>query len=132
MRRLMIALVPLALAACAGTGTPATPASAEESVTPDENLGLTGLPLADEIVAGHEIAEEQCSRCHGLDKEEARRPDAPPLRNVLAQYDSEALRENFRDGIKVGHPDMPEFEFSPMGADLLLSYLISIQTPEGE
>lgn len=131
MRRMMIALVPLVLAACAETGTPpAEPAG--ESVTPDENLGLTGLPLADEIAAGHEIAEDKCSRCHGLDNEDARRTDAPPLRNVLARYDSEALRENFRDGIKVGHPDMPEFEFSPMGADLLLSYLISIQTPEGE
>ena len=135
MRRLMIALLPLALAtACAETEPPASaqtePVPAE--IPPEGNLGLTGLPLAEEIVAGHEIADDQCARCHGLDQEPPRRPDAPALRHVLSDYDSEALKESFRDGIKVGHPDMPEFMFDPRGADLLLSYLVSIQEPEGE
>lgn len=131
MRSLTIALVPLALAACTETRPPApdeaTPLPVETPA--EENLGITGLPLAEEIATGHDIAEDQCSRCHGLGREEARRTDAPPLRHVLSEYDSEALKESFRDGIKVGHPDMPEFEFSPMEVDFLLSYLVSIQEP---
>jgi hypothetical protein len=31
---------------------------------------------------------------------------------------------------KVGHPDMPQFHFGPLGADVLLTYLKSIQEPE--
>lgn len=134
MRRLMIALIPLALAACAET-TPPVEEQAERlqaEVPPEENLGITGIPVAEEIAQGHEIAEAECSRCHGLDKEPPPRTDAPPLRRVLADYDPEALKEDFRDGIKVGHPDMPQFDFDPMAADMLLSYLISIQEPVTE
>jgi len=131
MRRLMIALIPLVLAACAETTPPAEdraePLQAE--LPPEETLGITGMALDEEIAQGHEIAEAECSRCHGLDKEPPPRTDAPPLRHVLADYDPEALKEDFRDGIKVGHPDMPQFDFDPMGADMLLSYLISIQEP---
>lgn len=134
MRRLTLALLPLVLVACAETTPPAggqaEPAPA--AIQPEESLGLTGLPLAEEIATGREIAEDQCARCHGLDQEDARRSDAPALRHVLAEYDGEALKESFRDGIKVGHPDMPEFEFSPMGVDMLLAYLTSIQVPESE
>ncbi|MCB9963177.1 MAG: cytochrome c, partial [Hyphomonas sp.] len=64
--------------------------------------------------------------------EDARRPDAPPLRHLLAEYDPEALKDDFREGVKVGHPDMPQFEFSPMETDMLLSYISSIQAPEAE
>ena len=98
-------------------------------MTPEENLGLTGLPIAEEIELGRNIASQQCASCHGLDEEDAVRPDAPPLRYLLADYDDEALAEDFRDGIKVGHPDMPQFLFGPKSTDLLLSYLISIQEP---
>lgn len=138
MPRMMIALLPLALVACAETTPPADaapeapPEALEVEVVTDESLGFTGLPLTEEIAAGREIASENCSRCHGLDREAPPRPDAPALRHILADYDSEALKEDFRDGIKVGHPDMPQFEFDPKGTDLLLSYLISIQEPETE
>ena len=134
MRRLLIALVSLVLASCTEAGPPVADEAARvpAETLAEENLGITGLPLAEEISTGREIAEDQCSRCHGLDRQEARRTDAPALRHVLDSYDSEALKESFRDGIKVGHPDMPEFEFSPMGVDMLLSYLVSIQEPEPE
>ena len=134
MRRLMFALIPLALVACAETKPPVDEQAErlQAEVPPEENLGITGMPVAEEIIQGHEIAEAECSRCHGLDKEPPRRADAPPLRHVLADYAPEALKEDFRDGIKVGPPDMPQFDFDPMGADMLLSYLISIQEPVAE
>ena len=131
MRRLTIALLPLVLVACAETPEAVPPGVAPEAeVTPEENLGLTGLPVEEEITLGRDIASQECAGCHGLDKEDAVRPDAPALRHVLADYDSEALGEDFRDGLKVGHPEMPQFLFGPKSTDLLLSYLISIQEPD--
>jgi mono/diheme cytochrome c family protein len=121
MRGIMIALLPLILTACAET--------AGTAPSPDENLGLTGLPVSEEVAEGRKIAGTQCAGCHGLDEADAPRSDAPALRHILSDYDPEALGEDFRDGIKVGHPDMPEFHFGPMGTDMLLSYLESIQEP---
>lgn len=129
MRRLSIALVPLALVACSKAGPPetATPEAAAPAV--EEPMGVTGVPLSQEIAEGREIASHQCANCHGMDKEDALRADAPPLRNILALYDADTLKENFEAGLKVGHPDMPDFVFGPLGADVLLSYLESVQEP---
>ena len=93
-----------------------------------------GLPTdADSIADGREIAVTQCSSCHALDQETSPRPGAPPLRYVLSIHNPESLAEDFRAGIHVGHPDMPDFEFGDLGMDVLLSYLISIQeTPPAE
>jgi len=131
MRRLIYALVPLSLplAACVQT-PPSETGPAEAEVTAEENLGLTGLPIAEEVELGRQIASSQCADCHGIDGEDARRTDAPALRYVLADYDGDALAEDFRDGLKVGHPEMPQFQFGPKSTDLLLSYLMSIQEPD--
>ena len=129
MRRLIYALAPSALILAGCMQTP--PAAPEGiAVTPEENLGLTGLPVAEEIDLGRQIASTHCARCHGIDKEDAALPEAPPLRYVLADYDGDALAEDFRDGLKVGHPEMPQFQFGPKSTDLLLSYLMSIQEPD--
>lgn len=80
------------------------------------------------IADGRAIAEAQCSACHAIGAEGASpRADAPPLRSVLDRYDANALSDAFIQGIKVGHPDMPQFELSPEGADSLLAYLRSIR-----
>lgn len=121
MRSILIALVPLALIACSEASSPMA-----ETNGP---VGITGAPVEQEIAEGREIASHQCANCHGLDKEDALRADAPALRNVLANYDGDALKLNFESGLKVGHPDMPEFVFGPLGADVLLVYLESIQEP---
>ncbi|HPE49783.1 MAG TPA: cytochrome c [Hyphomonas sp.] len=126
MRRMLIALLPLAIVACSKAAPPTGMAAG-----PDQ-AGETGMSVAEEQAAGQEIAETHCARCHGIGDEDARRPDAPPLRHLLAEYDPEALKDDFREGVKVGHPDMPQFEFSPMETDMLLSYISSIQEPEAE
>lgn len=131
MRRLIYALMPLALPLSACVQTPQSETlPVEAEVTAEENLGLTGLPIAEEVELGRQIASSQCADCHGIDKEDPRRTDAPALRYILADYDGDALAEDFRDGLKVGHPDMPQFQFGPKSTDLLLSYLISIQEPD--
>ncbi|MCA8900834.1 MAG: cytochrome c [Hyphomonas sp.] len=126
MRRMMIALVPLALAACSQSAPP------PDAEAPEEAHGLTGLPLAEEIAAGQGLAEDNCARCHGLGQEDPPRTDAPALRHLLTGLDSEAIKDDFREGIKIGHPDMPQFEFTPMETDMLLAYIRSIQEPETE
>ncbi len=134
MRRLIYALVPLSLPLMGCVQTPQSETGLTETevaeVTPEENLGLTGLPIAEEVELGRQIASSQCADCHGIDMEDARRTDAPALRYILADYDGDALAEDFRDGLKVGHPEMPQFQFGPKSTDLLLSYLMSIQEPD--
>ena len=48
--------------------------------------------------------------------------------------DAEALADDFREHIHVGHPDMPDFDFSPVEVDAVLAYLTSTQidAPERE
>lgn len=122
MRHLLIPLIPLALAACSQV-------SPSEPVQP-EAMGTSGVPLEQEIAEGRGVASAVCANCHGLDQEDAVRPDAPALRHVLNNYDPDTLHDNFEQGLKVGHPDMPQFHFGPLGADVLLVYLKSIQEPE--
>ena len=134
----------LLLAAC---GKPAAPPleapaapkaaaepAAEAPASPTFDAAALGLPTdADSIADGREIAVTQCSSCHALDQETSPRPGPPPLRYVLSIHNPESLAEDFRAGIHVGHPDMPDFEFGDLGMDVLLSYLISIQeTPPAE
>lgn len=104
----------------------AAPEVAAPAVT--DTAAALGLPTdPDSLADGRSIAADNCASCHGLDQDDSQRPDAPPLRRVLSLHDPESLAEDFRNGIHVGHEDMPEFVFGDLGMDMLLSYLISIQ-----
>lgn len=100
--------------------------SAEQTPVPTEEIADT---FESELVEnGRDIIEAQCAACHATGSTGASpRADAPPLRTVLAQYNSEALADEFREGIHVGHPDMPDFDFGPIGTDAVIAYLQSIQ-----
>jgi len=88
--------------------------------------GWSGPDAAD----GRALAESQCSACHAIGAAGASpRPDAPPLRTVLARYPAEPLADAFMEGLKVGHPDMPAFALTPIEADSLIAYLKTIQEP---
>ena len=114
MRYIILAALPLVLAGC-------------EAMEVRESQKA---PLSQQIAEGRGVASAVCANCHGLDQEDALRADTPPLRHVLNNYDADTLHENFEAGLKVGHPDMPQFHFGPLGADVLLTYLKSIQEPE--
>ncbi|NNE56504.1 MAG: cytochrome c [Hellea sp.] len=80
------------------------------------------------IELGQDIAKTHCAVCHNTEKTgTSPRKDAPPLRAVLANYNSVSLADDFREHIHVGHPDMPDFEFSVKEIDGLIAYLRSIQ-----
>jgi mono/diheme cytochrome c family protein len=79
------------------------------------------------IAAGRQIAERLCAHCHaiGVDGKSAH-PDAPPFREIAAKGNVENLEEALGEGIVVGHPDMPQFEFKPQDVGALIDYLKSL------
>lgn len=79
---------------------------------------------------GKGLAETHCSTCHAIGKSgEGALKEAPPFRTLGQKYEIDNLQEALAEGISVGHPDMPQFEFSPQESDALIAYLKSIQPP---
>jgi cytochrome c len=79
------------------------------------------------IDAGHAVAERFCSRCHAIERTGGSpHKDAPPLRSIVAKGNVENLEEALGEGIVVGHPDMPQFQFGPRDAGALIAYLKSL------
>ena len=80
------------------------------------------------IEQGRLIAESECAVCHSTGAiGVSPRTDAPALRTVLSHNNPNALADDFREHIHVGHPDMPDFDFTVMETESLLAYLTSIQ-----
>ncbi len=131
----------MALALFAACGQPAETPPIEPGLEPEATVeppaqaplfdsAALGLPSdAESIADGRNIAQSLCSNCHALDQDESLRADAPPLRYLLSRYPPESLADDFTSGIHVGHQDMPDFVFGPLGMDVLLAYLVSIQEP---
>jgi cytochrome c len=77
--------------------------------------------------AGREIAERFCARCHAIGPEsKSPHESAPPFRLIVAKGHLENLEEALGEGIVVGHPDMPQFQFSPQNVGALVAYLKSL------
>ena len=94
----------------------------QPSQTSETELDVAFLEL------GQQIVETHCAACHTANATGGSpRVDAPPLRNVLKTYDSTALADDFREHIHVGHPDMPDYDFTVIETEGLLAYLKSIQ-----
>jgi cytochrome c len=99
---------------------------------------LTGLLLlaagavaspagAQDIGEGRKLAEQRCARCHAIDQGGASpHESAPPFRVIAAKGHVDDLQEALAEGITVGHPDMPEFEFTPDEIADFLGYLKSL------
>ena len=83
----------------------------------------------DQAAAGWRIAKDRCSSCHAIDAVlPSPRSDAPPLRHVLDIYPDEMLAERLIEGMRIGHDDMPRFDFNVIAADSLVAYLKSIRS----
>ena len=80
------------------------------------------------VAQGRDIAMKNCSTCHAIDDERASpNPAAPPLLSILMRYDSERLADDFVEGVRVGHDEMPHFDFTVREADALIAYLKAIE-----
>ena len=73
---------------------------------------------------GKALVEQLCSRCHGT-QEDTESPfvSAPILRDLATRWPLERLAEALAEGITVGHPAMPAFEFSSREIDDIIAYL---------
>ncbi len=95
-----------------------------------EAKGWAGSPLAadpEQVAAGKQIAEQKCSQCHAVDRtSKSPNTTAPPLREVLAVNDADNLAYRFIEAMRVGHDEMPLFDFDVRSADALVAYIASI------
>ena len=108
-RCLALAMLGLAVAGC--------------QTTPDPADTLNG-PTAD----GHRLLQRYCSSCHAVGRsDQSRHPEAPAFRTLSQSYPVSDLQESLAEGIMVGHPDMPEFQFPAKDVAAIISYLESIQ-----
>jgi len=76
------------------------------------------------VAEGRALAQQLCARCHAIGETgESPFEPAPPFRSFGAKWPIDSLAEAFAEGIVVGHPAMPEFQFEPDQVDALLAYL---------
>ncbi len=93
----------------------------------DETRGAFSTAEADLVATGRGLAVRECSSCHAIDQEmKSPRAEAPAMRTLLSRYDPDMLAEDLIEGVRVGHDDMPFFDFNVMAADALVAYLKSI------
>lgn len=108
MKPLLAATALLTSAACASSGEHTSP-----------------------TLRGHALAVQSCSSCHAVGRSGASpAPEAPPFRTLSRNYRVDMLQEALAEGISVGHPAMPEFQFSPDDVDALIAYLETIQASQ--
>jgi cytochrome c len=98
---------------------------------------LLALPLA---LAGSSSADAQseqrglnfvranCARCHSVDKvTSSPLAIAPPFRDLHKRYPIESLQEAFAEGIRTGHPSMPEFRLEPDQIGDVIAYFKTLE-----
>jgi len=79
---------------------------------------------------GRALAERMCSECHAIGRSgQSPHANAPPFRALDRRLTLDTFIERLREGLMVGHPDMPEFRFTRDDARSFVLYLRSIQAP---
>jgi cytochrome c len=79
---------------------------------------------------GESLLSQHCSMCHAIRRSGGSpNREAPPFRTLSKRFPIESLSEALGKGRFTGHPNMPEFAFSPRDVGAILSYLQSIQQP---
>lgn len=78
---------------------------------------------------GAVLVQRYCASCHAVGTDgQSPNAAAPPFRELHRRYSIDALSEALAEGMLVGHPAMPEFEFQPDDIKAIVAYLKSIQT----
>jgi len=117
----------LFLGACTATGSTTTQDPGEKP----KNKILHEAPDDPGLIAsGRQVVVRECSSCHAIDQgAKSPNPAAPPMKLLLSRYDPEMLADDLIEGIRVGHNEMPHFDFNVIAADALVAYLKSISSP---
>ncbi len=81
-----------------------------------------------DAVNGRALAKTYCSRCHSIGKVGVSPvAKAPAFRNLHDRYDVEDLPEILTNGVRTGHPAMPEWLLDPGDGADLSAYVVGIQ-----
>ena len=73
---------------------------------------------------GFNFARTNCSKCHAIGKiGDSPLSEAPPFRTLHERYPVEDLAESFAEGIRTGHPSMPEWRLDAAEINDLIAYL---------
>jgi mono/diheme cytochrome c family protein len=79
---------------------------------------------------GRALAERLCAECHTVgERGESPNAAAPAFRALDRRVNLDSLVDRLREGLTVGHPDMPMFRFTREDARAFVLYLRSIQAP---
>lgn len=90
-------------------------------------LGAPALAESDPIALGQQLVADYCESCHNItDAGDSPHAEAPPFRTLHERYPVVWLSEGLVEGLVSGHEDMPEFEFDPIQAEAIVSYLRSL------
>ena len=80
------------------------------------------------VKQGETLARTNCARCHAVGRVgNSPLREAPPFRELHTRYPVEDLGEALAEGIRTGHPGMPEFRFDPDQAEAIIAYLKSLE-----
>ena len=80
------------------------------------------------VQRGHMLAQTNCAKCHSVDKvTQSPLSIAPPFRTLHERYPVESLQESLAEGIRTGHPTMPEFRFDPDQIGDFIAYLKTLE-----
>ncbi|MCC6779064.1 MAG: c-type cytochrome [Hyphomicrobiales bacterium] len=78
---------------------------------------------------GRTLAERMCASCHAIGKDgHSPHSGAPEFRRLDQRIDLDGFMGHLREGITVGHPDMPDFRFTREDARAFVLYIRSIQS----
>ena len=74
------------------------------------------------------FARTNCAQCHSIDPVgPSPLSEAPPFRQLHERYPVETLEEAFAEGIRTGHPSMPEFRLERDQIGDLIAFLKSLE-----
>lgn len=81
------------------------------------------------VAEGKRLAEINCVRCHNIEATgESPLTDAPPFRDMSANYDRLEMIDGFMEGLAVRHPLMPDWDVTEPQAEALTAFVMSLGT----
>lgn len=87
------------------------------------------LAQTSSVDRGRELVQRDCAMCHAVGPTGASpNPASPAFRDLNLRYPIDDLAEALAEGIIIGHPEMPQFQFSADDVADIIKYLKSIQT----
>lgn len=80
------------------------------------------------VQRGRVFVQTNCGRCHAVGHTgESPLTEAPRFRDLHTRYPVAQLAESLAEGIRTGHPGMPEFQLDPGQVDDVIRYLESLE-----